>query len=158
MKPIFFTTLHAVFALLVALSMGTAYGQQYGSGQGYIFDQKYVQRIDLVQGEKLIGEVGGIEKFRKAYDWIKYGDELIPPDVSREGDRLVFKFKSRPELSLRDWEYNGESTGTESDYTHFSYLHTFANYHFVGVDLDHDEPGFLLIEKSGKKIYWVDHP
>ncbi len=139
-------------ALLVALTCGGANAQQYRYSQGYIFEQKYVQRIDLAKGEKLIGEAGGIERFR-TYDWLDHGDKTLPAGVSRAGDRLVFTFKARPELSLRD--YAGKGHG-EGDWQRFTYLRSFAEYHLVGVCFQHDEPGFLLIEKSGAKVYFVD--
>jgi len=148
-----------MFMLCIVSPMGIAYGQQYDINQGYIFDQKYVQRIDLAKGDELIGEAGGIEKFRKydTYKWEVHGDRAMPAGVNRNGDRLVFKFPSRPELSLRDFEVKS-TDDREGDSQRFIYLHSFANYHLVGIPFGHDEPGFLLIEKSGAKIYFVDHP
>lgn len=136
------------FALLLVFMCGVVNAQQYNFSQGYIFEQKYVQRIDLTEGEKLIGGAGGIEKFR-TYDWLGHGDKTLPAGVGRARDRLVFKFKARPEISLRDFVYKGAGDG---DSQRFIYLRSFANYHLVGVSFDHDEPGFLLIEKLGSKV------
>jgi hypothetical protein len=142
------------FALLLVLVCGGVNAQQYDFSQGYIFDQKYVQRIDLAKGEHLIGEEGGIEKFR-TYKWIGHGDKTLPGGVRRAGDKLVFKFKAHPEMSFRDFVYKGAGDG---DSQRFIYLRAFTNYHLVGVTFDHDEPCFLLIAKSGEKVYFVDHP
>lgn len=152
-KTYYLTTL----ALLLIFMCGGASAQQYNFSQGYIFKQKYVQRIDLAEGEKLIGEAGGIEKFRKydTNDWDRHGDKTLTAGVRRAGDRLVFKFKARPELSLRDFVYKGAGDG---DSQQFIYLRAFTNYHLVGVVFGHDEPCFLLIAKSGEKIFFVDHP
>jgi hypothetical protein len=141
-------------AVLLAFMCGGVNAQQYTFSQGYIFEQKYVQRIDLAKAETLLGETGGIERFR-TYDWLEHGDKTLTAGVRRAGDRLVFTFKARPELSLRD--YVGKGHG-EGDWQRFIYLGSFADYHLVGVSFQHDEPGFLLIEKSGFKVYFVDTP
>lgn len=146
------TYFQSAFALLLVFMCGVVSAQQYNFSQGYIFQQKYVKRIDLAEGEKLIGEAGGIEKFR-TYDWLGHGDKTLPAGVIRSGDRLVFKFKTRPEISLRDFAYKGAGDG---DSQGFIYLRSFSNYHLVGVYFGHDEPGFLLLEKLGSKVYFVD--
>jgi hypothetical protein len=141
----------AAFTLAVASGCGASVAQSYEFRQGYIFAQRYVERISLSQAEK-IANIPKLFEPLMSFDWTKRKEEIKDRRVSRMGNRLVLTFTGGGKLSLK----NFSTKQGDGDSQLFKYIKSIPGYHIVGVEYGHDQPQFLLISESGSRIYFVN--
>ena len=142
--------LAALFLALIAICH-SAIAQSYEFRQGYIFDQRYVERISLTQAEK-IANVQGLFEPLMSFAWTKEKEEIKDLRVRRIGERLVFAFSDSAQLSLK----NFSTKKGDGEMQLFKYIKSVPGYHIIGVEYGHDQPQFLLVSESGGHIYFVN--
>ena len=126
-----------------------AIAQSYEIKNGYIFEQKYVQRISVQQAEKFLNKSDVFESLM-SFDWIKEKEVIKNSTVKRIGDRLVLSFP-RNIVSLK----NFSTTQGDGEMQNFKYIKSIPGYHIIGIEYTHDQPHFLLVSESGNTIYFV---
>lgn len=142
-----------VAAVTLALAAGctASMAQSYEFRQGYIFDQRYVERISVSQAEK-IANIPKLFEPLMTFDWTRQKEVIKDSRVRRMGNRLVLSFGGGANLSLKDFstkQGDGESQN-------FKYIKSIPGYHIVGVEYGHDQPQFLLVSESGAHVYFVN--
>lgn len=125
--------------------------QSYEFRHGYIFDQRYVERISLKQAEKIVNIQGLFEPLM-AFDWMQEKEEIKDARVKRIGGRLVLAFGGRVPLSLK----NFSTKQGDGELQVFKYIKSVPGYHIVGIEYGHDQPQFLLVSELSSRIYFVD--
>lgn len=130
-----------------------AQAQILNGAKAYIFDQSYVTRVPAGLAETMAEQSKLIEQWRES-NWTKQHQEKPAPAVKRQGQRLTILGKHGASLVLHSYMYRG--TRDSGDSQIFTYLQTLKNYHLLGVEFSHDEPHFLLVERSTLKVYFVD--
>ena len=145
-----YTFLFVVLLLTIACNWSQA--QSYDFRHGYIFEQSYVKRIPLSDAEQLIKVEGFFNPFISA-GWGK--ERIKDARVSRAGTNLSIQFSGKTSLNLRDFTMKA-SKERDGEYQRFRYLGNVAHFHLIGVEFGHDQPTFLLVDYSGRDIYFVD--
>lgn len=140
-------------ALVIEMAVGchAAMAQAYEFRQGYIFDQRYVERISLSQAEQ-IAKVPKLFEPLMSFDWTHKKEEIKDSRVRRNGNRLILALGSGASLSLKDFS----TKQGDGEMQVFKYIKTVPGYHIVGVEYGHDQPQFLLVPESGGHVYFVN--
>ncbi|WP_395704091.1 hypothetical protein [Aquabacterium sp.] len=144
-------TFLAAVTLALAAGCTDSIAQAYEFRQGYIFDQRYVERISVSQAEKIANTPKLFEPLM-SFDWTQQKEAIKDPRVKRIGDRLVLSFGGGAKLSLK----NFSAKQGDGDSQIFKYIKSIPGYHIVGVEYGHDQPQFLLVSESGAHVYFVN--
>ncbi len=145
--------LFRLFVIALCCLILPAPAQILNGANAYIFDQSYVTRIPAALADTMAEHNKLIDQWRNS-NWTNQHKEKRPPEVKRQGKRLTIQGNSTAPLILQSYVYRGNRDSRDSQI--FTYLQTLKNYHLLGVEFSHDEPHFLLVERSTLKTYFVD--
>jgi len=145
-----------LFRLLAYLAIfnltGQAFAENYNFSHGYIFEQPYVKRITEAKSDEILGKKNILENY-KSGTWPREATD--GKVVIRKGNLLTIKFDKKEPLTLKNYTFLG-NRNEEGDSQRFTFIKSIGTYHIIGVAFGHDQPGFLLVEKSSGIIFFVD--